>query len=30
MRYGGQWLDPVVILRAMASSRRAVASSRRP
>ena len=30
MRYGGQWLDPAVILRAMALSRRPVALSRKP
>jgi murein DD-endopeptidase MepM/ murein hydrolase activator NlpD len=30
MRYGGQWLDPALILRAMASSRRPVAPTHRP
>ena len=30
MRYGGQWLDPALILRAMALSRRPVALSSRP
>ena len=30
MRYGGQWLDPALILRAMALSRRPVALSHKP